>query len=522
MATISEALAMAFALHERGELAQAEQIYRRILDIEPANADVLHRLGVLVLQSGRADEAVMLLERTVALDPRDGGMAANLGAAYTIAGRHEAARKTLAAAVERDPSNAGAFMNLGNTLYLLGRLDEAAVALQSCLHRAPGHGTAHGNLGVVLQDLGRIEEAQTCYERAVELNPDQAMAHANLGTLLKDRGQLTAALDCFARALAIQPDCQPALCGRGTLLLSQGDFAAGWADYENRIGCPQFNTLRFPQPRWDGSPFADGTLLIHCEQGLGDTFQFIRYVKLVAQRARKIVVACEPQLIPLLSASGVSGLVDRKGPLPPFDMHAPLMSLPLIFGTTLNTIPRGVPYLAVDEGRIAKWRQDLGRYEGLKVGIAWQGAKSFARDRTRSIPLEQFAPLANVPGVRLFSLQKGQGSEQLATLANRFPVVDLARDLDPPGEAFLDTAAVMKCLDLVVTSDSAPAHLAGALGVKVWVALARVPEWRWMLERTDSPWYPTMRLFRQRQSGDWLGAFANMADELAKLAGGTS
>ncbi len=522
MATISEALALAFALHERGELAQAEQIYRRILDVQPANADVLHRLGVLILQSGRADEAVTLLERAVALDPRDGGMAANLGAAYTVASRHEDARRTLQAAVERDPSNAGAFMNLGNTLYLLGRLDEAAAALQSCLQRAPEHGAAHGNLGVVLQDLGRLEEAQACYERAVELNPESAMAHANLGTLLKDRGRLTDALDCFARALAIQPDCQPALCGRGTVLLSQGDFSAGWADYENRIGCQQFNTLQFPQPRWDGSPLGDRTLLIHCEQGLGDTFQFIRYLKLVAQRASKIVVACEPQLIPLLTDSGVPGLVERKGPLPPFDVHAPLMSLPLIFGTTVDTIPRDVSYLTVDQGRIAKWRLELGRYEGLKVGIAWQGAKSFARDRTRSIPLEQFAPLAKVPGVRLFSLQKGQGSEQLAALADRFPVIDLARDLDPPGEAFLDTAAVMQCLNLVVTSDSAPAHLAGALGVNVWVALARVPEWRWMFERADSPWYPTMRLFRQRQSGDWPAVFAEMAAELAKLAGGSS
>ena len=436
-------------------------------------------------------------------------------------GRHEDARKTLEAAVERDPSNAGAFLNLGNTLYLLGRLDQAAAALQRCLQRAPEHGAAHGNLGVVLQDLGRFEEAQACYERAVELNGDQAMVHANLGTLLKDRGQLTAALDCFAQALAIQPDCKPALCGRGTVLLSQGDFAAGWADYESRIGCQQFNTLQFSQPRWDGSPLADRTLLIHCEQGLGDTFQFVRYLKLVAQRARKIVVACEPQLIPLLSTSGVPGLVDRKGPLPPFDVHAPLMSLPLISGTTVDTIPRDMPYLAVDEGRIAKWRRELSRYEGLKVGIAWQGAKSFARDRTRSVPLEQFAPLAKVHGVYLFSLQKGQGSEQLATLADRFHVIDLAHDLDPAGEAFLDTAAVMRCLDLVVTSDSAPAHLAGALGVKVWVALARVPEWRWMLERADSPWYPTMRLFRQRQSGDWPAVFATMTDELAKLAGGT-
>jgi Flp pilus assembly protein TadD len=517
VATISEAVAIAFQYHERGQWAEAEAIYRQILDHQPEHADVLERLGVLALQTGRAAEAVTLLEKAAAVKPRDARIHGNLGAAYSVAGRHEDARVALEQAVRLDPSHAPAYANLGGVLYLLGQPEEAVPVYRRGLQLDANDASAHGNLGVALQDLGRLDLARTAYERAVELAPDQAIAHLNLGTLLKDQGQLAAAIESFERALAIEPGHGQALCVRGMAWLLLGDFARGWPGYEHRVGCPQFDTFRFGQPQWDGSRLVDRTLLVHCEQGLGDTLQFIRYVKPAADRAEKIIIAAQPALIPLLTESGFTGLVSRTAPLPHFDVHAPLMSLPNIFHTSAATIPCDVPYLAVDHKRKTRWRERLSEYRGLKVGIAWQGRKQFRGDRLRSIPLEHFAPLARVANVRLFNLQKGPGIEQLAALAERFDVVDLTGEMDNDG-AFLDTAAVMDSLDLVVTSDTAMAHLAGALGAKVWVALSRVPDWRWLLEGTTSPWYPTMRVFRQQAPGDWPGVFAAIVAELAPLA----
>lgn len=517
MATIPEAVAIAFAHHQRGELAQAESIYRQILEQQPNHADVLHRLGVLKFQSGQAGEAVTLLERSVAANPRDAQAQSNLGAAYATAGRHEEARIVLEQVILLNPADAGAHCNLGIALHHLARLEDAVSHYRLCLQLQPDHGAALGNLGVTLQTLGRLDESQQCFERARRLAPDAAVSHFHMGIALKNQGQLPASLESFDQALRIQPNHAEARCARATVLLGMGDFSAGWPAYEHRVGCQQFDTFRFPQPLWDGSALADRTLLIHCEQGLGDTMQFIRYAKLAEQRGGKIIVASQRELIPLLTRSGFTGLVNRNEPLPAFDVHAPLMSLPYIFRTVEHSVPRDVPYLAVDDERTAKWRERLGQYPGLRVGIAWQGRQQFRGDRLRSIPLAQFAPLARVANVRLLSLQKGFGSEQLAALAGRFEVIDLARDLDNSGEPFLDTAAVMKSLDLVVTSDTATAHLAGALGVRVWVALARAPDWRWMRDRTDSPWYPSMRLFRQQELGDWQRVFEAMAAELEQI-----
>ena len=225
-------------------------------------------------------------------------------------------------------------------------------------------------------------------------------------------------------------------------------------------------------------------------------------------------------MLPLLVASGIDKVVAIDEPLPRFDLHVPLMSLPFVLGTRLDSVPHDVPYLAVEPERVVRWREELAAVAGFKIGIAWQGRREYRADRQRSIPLVQFAPLAAVPGVRLLSLQKGYGSEQLAALAGRFEVVDLGVRLDQGGGAFLDTAAAMQSLDLVVTSDTAIAHLAGALGVRVWLALGRVPEWRWMHRAETSPWYPTMRLFRQRTAGDWSDVFSQVAGELSTLVAG--
>jgi hypothetical protein len=304
------------------------------------------------------------------------------------------------------------------------------------------------------------------------------------------------------------------------LLLSQERFPEGWAEYEWRWQVQSQPRPAFDRPAWDGAPLPGGTLLLYAEQGVGDTLQFVRYAALAKQRADAVILGCPPALIPLLSrCPGIDRLVATDAPLPPFDAQAPLASLPGLLGTTAETIPAPVPYLTADPERVRRWQEELAGLEGFKIGIAWQGNPGMgAYDRRRSFPLAALAPLARLPGVRLVVLQKGHGREQLPAAAG-WPLADLGERLDESGGAFADTAAVMHGLDLVVTCDSAPAHLAGALGKACWVALPFAADWRWLLDREDSPWYPTLRLFRQPRPGDWSDMFGRMAFALRWLLG---
>jgi hypothetical protein len=325
--------------------------------------------------------------------------------------------------------------------------------------------------------------------------------------------------------LKLDPEFLSARWNRTLLSLLQGNFEQAWPEYERRWELPGTPRRDFAEPLWDGSPLAGRTILLYAEQGLGDTVQFIRYVPLVKQCGGKVVVECQPHLLRLLSnMPEIDRLIAHGSPLPAYDVRAPLLSLPGIFRTTLANVPATVPYLVADPALVEWWRQGLAKSDVLplpsvigpcfKVGIAWQGSVTYRYDRQRSIPLAYFSKLAEVPGIQLISLQKGPGTEQLAALGEGQRIVNLSRQLDEKSGAFMDTAAVMKNLDLVITSDTVVAHLAGALGVPVWVALALTPDWRWLLERDDSPWYPTMKLFRQTRFGDWAAVFERMAAEL--------
>jgi hypothetical protein len=271
-----------------------------------------------------------------------------------------------------------------------------------------------------------------------------------------------------------------------------------------------------PKPRWDGTALAGRRLLIHCEQGMGDTLQFVRYLRLFERQGEKTFIVPQLPLMPLLTSSGIHGIIPPGSPLPEFDVYAPSMSLPHFCATTLETIPANVPYVEADSKLVASWSARLQAIDGFTIGIAWQGNPKGPYEPARSIPLIEFQRLA-LPGVALVSLQKGPGTEQIPAAADRFDFVDLAGELDEANGPFMDTAALMSSLDLVITSDTVTAHLAGALGVPVWVALAHVADWRWMQNRLDSPWYPTMRLFRQAAPGDWSGLFNEIAGELSAL-----
>jgi hypothetical protein len=348
------------------------------------------------------------------------------------------------------------------------------------------------------------------------LNPDFAEAHSNLGLLMQSKGKRDHAMACYRHALEIKPDYPEARNNHSLLLLLMGCFREGWPEYEWRWKCKGQEERVFPQPRWTGSSLAGRTLLVHSEQGLGDTLQFIRYAELLRHQGGTVMIEVQPSLLPLLTQSGFQGLVGKGTPLGDFDVHVPLLSLPGIFETSLETIPGGVPYLSADPQGVEHWQHVLRDTAGFRVGVAWQGNPNYKGDRLRSIPLSHFRVLAQ-DGVELISLQKGFGSEQMAEIAGKFKVRDLGGSVDTEHGAFMDTAAIMKNLDLVVTSDTAVAHLAGALGVPVWVALPFSPDWRWMLDRTDSPWYPTMRLFRQSRSDDWETVFHTMAQALSEV-----
>jgi hypothetical protein len=305
---------------------------------------------------------------------------------------------------------------------------------------------------------------------------------------------------------------------RAVIWLLHGDYERGWPEYEWRWRGKPFVPRGFKQPEWDGSPLSGRTILVHAEQGFGDTLHFIRYVENLAQRGGQVLFECPKALHPLLAkVQGIDQLVVSGGPFPAFDVHVPLLSLPLRLGMLDPKDWPWHPYLEADPALIEKWRAELGSRGGFQVGITWQGNPQHPKDRQRSIPLMRFAPLAKIPGVRLISLQKGFGSEQLETLDFAGDIEPLAQRLDVAGGAFMDTAAVLKTIDLLVTPDTALAHLAGALGAPVWLALSAIPDWRWQLEGEETPWYPTMRLFRQQREGDWDEVFQRVAAELRKL-----
>lgn len=411
-----------------------------------------------------------------------------------------------------NPSDPTILSNLGNVFWAQRKSTEAIRCYREALRQCPDSVETWINLGVALSDEGFYADAESSLRRALALRPGFPEIHLNLGMTLARDGRPDEALAEYEEALRLRPDYAEAHRNRGMIWLSRGDFTRGWAEYEWRLRCWGTVSNGFREPRWRGEDLEGRTILLHAEQGLGDTLQFVRFAPLVKARGGRVSVLCAPALVRLLaSCDGVDGVFGCVAHLPEFDLHAPLMSLPGTLGITLENLPSHVPYLSAPTDLVEHWRVPLTSVAGLRVGIAWQGNPKHQADRRRSVRLSLFAGLAEQAGVRLISLQRGVGLEQLE---GRFPVETLVAEEDAAGD-FAETAAIMAHLDLVVTADTAVAHLAGALGVKVWVLLPYVADWRWLIDRTDSPWYPTMRLFRQELPGDWDGVFRKVADALS-------
>jgi tetratricopeptide (TPR) repeat protein len=538
--------------HQAGRLADAERLYRQVLQVESGHAGALHLLGVIALQCGRHDIAIDLIAKAIVRDGQTPVFHSNLGLAYQGQGAFSPAAISLTRAVALQPDYADAFSNLGNVFQDQGKPELAVVSYGRALALRPTLAAAHYNLANALRAQGDLAAAATSYRQALAMQPDYAEAHGNLakirrdqgaaaealghgraalvsqpayaeahynlGLVYQDQGRLVLAIAAYRRALAVKPDLAVAHRNLANVLLVSGRFAEGWTAYEWRWNPRQDRD--FGVPRWGGEALNGRTILLHAEQGLGDTIQFCRYAALVAARGGRVVLEVQPGLVKLLQGlAGVDRVIAYRDRLPPIDVHSPLLSLPKAFGTTVATIPAAIPYLIADADRTAAWRHTLPSAD-LRVGIAWQGSPAYANDGNRSIPLAHFAPLARVAGVRLFSLQKVHGLAQLDHLPAGITVETLGPSFDNGPDAFLDSAAVIMNLDLLVTVDSALVHLAGALGRPVWLPLAAHPHWVWLLERDDSPWYPNTRLFRQRVPGDWQDVFARMAQELATKRAG--
>ena len=555
-------LRQAVALQHNGAYVEAEELYREILDLKPRHFDALQLLGALLLQAGRLQEGIDLLRKALAVNAKQAALHSNLAFALNALQRFDEGLASAERALVLQPKFADALNNRGNAqaglnrpLDAIGSFDRAIAlmpdfapawnnracvlrdlgrpvdALASCDHALtlqPNYPDAWSNRGNALSDMNQPHEAERSYRRALELAPAFADAWNNLGLTQIDLNQHEAALSSYERALAVNPSAAETHWNESLCLLQLGRFESGWRKYEWRWVRSRIKAARrsFAQPLWLGDFPLDGkTILLHAEQGLGDTLQFCRYAVLVSKLGAKVVLEAPSELIRLLATlDGVDQLVEAGQPLPPFDCHCPLLSLPLAFRTDEAGIPSTTPYLFADPQATREWRDRLDAVSAesrLKVGLVWAGgnrphvAELRKNDARRSVGFEQFAPILDVPNVRFFSLQKGAAAQQLASSGLGGDVVDYTEALHD----FADTAALVANLDLVISVDTSTAHLAGALDKPVWILNRFDTCWRWMLTRTDTPWYPRARLIRQPALGDWVSVMRTASEALAGLAG---
>ncbi len=509
-------IGQAVALHRQGRLDDAAQIYGAILAATPDQPDALNLLGLLRHQQGRNVEALHLIGAALKRAAQSADIVNNFALILGALSRHEEALAHFERALAINSRHLNALANRANTLARLRRDEQALAAYQCILDVQPDHQGALNESGGLNMRLSRPHAAIACFDRALAVTP-LAELHVNKGNALRALNREDDALKSFAAAAAIKAGFAEAHWSASLVRLHRGDFAGGWKDYEWRWHKADWRGRRrnFSEPLWLGNePIAGKTILLHCEQGLGDTIQFVRYAPLLVERGASVLIIVQPPLRTLIGAMpGLSGVFIDGEPLPAFDMHCPLLSLPLAFGTELATIPANVPYLRPDAQPITQWQGRLPQNGQPRVGLCWAGGREHLNDHNRSIPLAGMADILSISGLDFVSLQKDVGAADAAILRER----GVAR-LGPQFADFADTAAIVDALDLVITVDTSVAHLAGAMGKPVWMLVPFASDWRWLHARTDSPWYPSMRLFRQTAIGDWSAPVARLRDELAEVA----
>lgn len=492
----ADTLLLAVAHHRAGRYAAAEALYHRITAAEPDNGQAHYLHGLLLLRTGRASAAVPQLRRAAELRRDDVATLVNLGRALLADERPDEALRVADRLLSVSPDHAEAAFLRGTALNALGDAERGADALQDAVARDPGNAAAWLNLGNAYADLDRLDSAERHCRKAVDLAPDLAEAHASLGFILTSLGRLDEAVAACDAAIALRPDFAQAHWNQAVAALLAGDFALGFSKYEWRKRHDRYRRdfINLPGPQWDGSDPAGRTILVHAEQGFGDTIQFARYLPRIGGH---VVLCCDRPLMPLLGQLRGVDVVAKDAAIADYDCWIDQMSLPRVFGTRLETIPSAEAYLHAEA-----WAGALP--DGFKVGLAWAGNPMHSNDQRRSMTASAMQRILAVPGVSFISLQVGPRAGELSLPS--LPLVDFAA-----------TASLIAALDLVITVDTAVAHVAGALGKQAWVMLPYAPDWRWLLGRSDSPWYSALRLFRQRLPGGWDAVADEVAGELARL-----
>lgn len=511
----------AVALHRAGRYEDAVARYEQILNEKPRHADALHLLGAASHALGDHEKATGLVRKAIAANKREPAYHNTLGTVLLALGRPDEALVSLRRAISLSRGYAEAHNNLGNAFLEKRAYAEAERCYRRALELQPESAMVHNNLGSAFRGTGRLADAESSYEEALRLRPDYPVALSNLGRVLQEQGRYDEALDRFEAALRLDPEYAEAHANRGILLLTLGRLAEGFREYEWRWRARgRTAPLTDPEkPRWDGANPDGRTVLLQAEQGLGSAIQFARYAPLIAARGGRVLLQCERPLARLFESLSVAPgtepveIVVKGEPVPPFDSQAPLLSLPHLMGTDSASIPSDVPYLKADAALVELWRERLGPAADRRVGLVWSGNPRHENDANRSMPAACFGPLLAIDGLSFVSLQIGARQRDLEAYAP-----GAARDLSRDITDFADTAAVVASLDLIVSVDTAVAHLAGALGRPCWLLVPFVPEWRWQLGREDSPWYPSFRLFRQSAPGDW----ASVIDRIAGTLGADS
>ena len=540
---ISRFFEQAIQHHQAGQLEQAKKKYQEILDTNPQHADSSHLLGLVEYQYGNYVKAIEHIQQAVLISPKQPVFLNNLGNVLKEMGELDRSVQAYQQALEVAPDDAEIHNNLGVTLKEMGELDRSVQAYQQALEINPQYAEAHNNLGNVLKEMDQLDESIHAYQKALKINPQYVEVYNNLGNVLKEMDQLDESIHAYQKAIQIQPDYVEAHINLGVVLreqvrlkesiqahqqaiqiqpdydeahinlaitfLLQGQLTAGWKEFEWR----RSRKRDFKRPLWDGTPLNGKSILIYAEQGFGDTIQFVRYIDLLPDANTIIIVVCQPELKTLFkSINRIDTLVTKGEDIPDSDVHVPLLSLPYMFNTTLDTIPARIPYLYLNPEADSVFH--LGDSHDLKIGIVWAGRLTHANDNNRSIDLKWFKCLLDIRNCEFFSLQVGERREDIKQHGYHRTIKDLGKQFTD----FHHTALAILQLDLVISVDTAVAHLAGALGKEVWTLLPFVPDWRWMLDRSDSPWYPSMTLFRQKETGDWSPVFEQLRLALTRYS----
>ena len=512
------------ALKALGRRDEAIQAYTEAIHLDPRFPEAYYNLGGALVEAGRIDDAARAYSAAIGLKPDFAEAHYSLGTILLQRGSLDKASATYARAIRCKPDHAEAHANLGKTLQELGRLEEAMAAYDAAIRIKPAFAEAHSNQGNIFKALGQLEAAAAAHRTAIRLKPGFAEAHYNLGNSLKALGRLDEAIDAYGHAIRLKPDFAEAHVNLGMELLLCGDFSRGWAEYEWRLNgaSRHLKPRAFSRPQWRGGDLGGRRILLHAEQGLGDTIQFCRYASLVAGRGGIVTLEVPPELSRLLSGlRGTAQVIAAGDPVPAFDVQCSLMSLPLAFGTRLETIPAQVPYIAAKPDKVSYWRDRLGPRTRPRVGLVWSGGfrpdqpELHAVNERRNLPVQLIGQL-NHPNIDFFSLQKGEPAESefIALKDAIWPGGNLT-NAAPDIKDFDDTAGLIENLDLLISVDTSTAHLAAAMGKPVWLLNRFDSCWRWLEHRDDSPWYPTLRLFRQTDRGDWQGVVQRVSLALA-------